>query len=134
MAETKESDFERHIIGPTCTLAFEDEDSIIIGLYFAGIHFEEATIEEQSRDLLPDYRYIETGIKTSNLNEIINPIKNGVYILTDTNSVLEEDVSILTIDKIQQSQNDVYSQLILQSYDENFASMLSDNLTENKYI
>ena len=36
--ESQDDDFERHIIGETCTLDFSDEDSLIEGMYFAGMH------------------------------------------------------------------------------------------------
>ena len=132
VAETRETSFEKHIIGETCTLSFEDEDSIIIGLYFAGIHFDEATDYEKSRDLLPNYRYIDTGITVDSLDDIISPIKNGVYILNNNDSIT--DSNLITIDKIQEAKNDAYSHLLTKAYDDKFISTLSEDLSENKYI
>ena len=136
VAESRETEFEKHIIGETCTLSFDDEDTTIIGLYFAGIHFEEATNCEKMRDLLSNYRYINTGITINSLDEVINPIKNGVYTLNKTNSnnlnnILNEEN---TIDKIQETKNKVYSSLLTKVYDNKFIEVLANDLTENQYI
>ena len=82
--ESADTDFERHVIGPTHTLAIDAEDSAIEGLYFAGIHLEPATAAEQERETLPNNKYIETNIVldkyVSNTSQLI---KNGVYTLAD---------------------------------------------------
>ncbi len=82
--ESQDSDFERHVIGPSCTLDFSDEESEIQGIYFMGVHLEEATDAEQQRDDIPDNKYIDTGITLYSLENKENLIKNGVYSLTDT--------------------------------------------------
>lgn len=81
--EEQDTDFERHVIGPTCTLDFGDEDSLIEGVYFSGIHLEPATAAEMDRDNIPDNKYIETGETIYTLDGFENPIKNGVYTLSD---------------------------------------------------
>lgn len=126
VAETKELDFSRHIIGDTCMLTFEDPDSSIIGLYFAGIHFEEATEYEKNRDLMPDHRYIDTGLTISSLDEIENPIKNGVYILQPSEENIE--LALMTAD------NTAYDNLITRTADKKFAAAIAENLTNNQYI
>lgn len=82
--ESADTDFERHVIGPTHTLALDAEDSAIEGLYFAGIHFEPATAAEQERETLPNNKYIETGIILDKyVSDTSQLIKNGVYTLAD---------------------------------------------------
>lgn len=82
--ESTDTEFERHVIGPTHTLVLDAEDSTIEGLYFAGIHLEPATAAEQERETLPNNKYIETNIVldkyVSNTSQLI---KNGVYTLAD---------------------------------------------------
>ena len=41
--------FERHVIGPTESLDFYDPESVIEGIYFAGVHLEQATEAEAER-------------------------------------------------------------------------------------
>ena len=82
--ESADTDFERHVIGPTHTLAIDAEDSAIEGLYFAGIHLERATAAEQERETLPSNKYIETGIILDKyVSDTSQLIKNGVYTLAD---------------------------------------------------
>lgn len=82
--ESADTDFERHVIGPTHTLALDAEDSAIEGLYFAGIHLERATAAEQERETLPSNKYIETGIILDKyVSDTSQLIKNGVYTLAD---------------------------------------------------
>ena len=74
--ESADTDFERHVIGPTHTL--------IEGLYFAGIHLEPATAAEQERETLPDNKYIETNIILDKyVSDTSQLVKNGVYTLAD---------------------------------------------------
>lgn len=82
--ESADTDFERHVIGPTHTLALDAEDSAIEGLYFAGIHLEPATAAEQERETLPNNKYIETNIILDKyVSDTSGLIKNGVYTLAD---------------------------------------------------
>lgn len=93
--EAQDDSFERHVIGPTCTLDFSDDESLIEGVYFAGVHLEPATAAEQERDNIPDNKYIDTGETIYTLDGFENPIKNGVYTLSD-----------LAIDSIGQTEPD----------------------------
>lgn len=82
--ESADTDFERHVIGPTHTLALDAEDSAIEGLYFTGIHLEPATAAEQERETLPDNKYVETNIILDKyVSDTSQLIKNGVYTLAD---------------------------------------------------
>lgn len=93
--EAQDDSFERHVIGPTCTLDFSDDESLIEGVYFSGVHLEPATAAEQERDNIPDNKYIDTGETIYTLDGFENPIKNGVYTLSD-----------LAIDSIGQTEPD----------------------------
>ena len=82
--ESADTDFERHVIGPTHTLILDAEDSAIEGLYFAGIHLEPATAAEQERETLPNNKYVETNIILDKyVSDTSQLIKNGVYTLAD---------------------------------------------------
>lgn len=81
--ETNDKDFQRHLIGNTGTLNIYNDSSTLDNIYFAGIHLEEATEYEKSRETIPDNKYIDTGINIYNLEELESPVKNGVYTFTD---------------------------------------------------
>ena len=82
--ESADTNFERHVIGPTHTLVLDAKDSAIEGLYFAGIHFEPATTAEREREVLPNNKYIETNIILDKyVSDTSQLIKNGVYTLAD---------------------------------------------------
>lgn len=82
--ESADTDFERHVIGPTHTLALDAEDSAIEGLYFAGMHLEPATAADLDREMLPDNKYVETNIVLDRyVSDTSQLIKNGVYTLAD---------------------------------------------------
>ena len=82
--ESADTDFERHVIGSTHTLALDAKDSAIEGLYFAGIHLEPATAAEQERETLPNNKYVETNIILDKyVSDTSQLIKNGVYTLAD---------------------------------------------------
>lgn len=82
--ESADTDFERHVIGPTHTLVLNAKDSTIEGLYFSGIHFEPATTAEREREVLPNNKYIETNIILDKyVSDTSQLIKNGVYTLAD---------------------------------------------------
>ena len=82
--EDKDFDYERHVIGPTALLSFENKNANILSIYFTGIHFELANDYEVSRDTVPGYVYKNTGI-TLDGNVLMRDyklIRNGVYMLT----------------------------------------------------
>ncbi len=82
--ESKDKDFQRHVIGETHTLDFYSEDCTINGLYFAGLHFEEANESEKEKDILPSNKFIDTGIILDKyVSDTSDLIENGVYTLAD---------------------------------------------------
>ena len=136
VAETKEMDLERHVIGDTCRLDFSDKDSGIIGLYFAGVHFEEATDYEKIRDELPDHKYIDTGIIVDSLDEIKNPKRNGVYTLSGAAAALfsEEEDTYKVLTKVQQTSNEMYNHLLTKANDIKYMKAIAAETQSNKYI
>ena len=85
--ESKETGFERHVIGLTESLDFYDPESVIEGIYFAGVHLEQATEAEAERLTPPKDKWIDTGEVVYTLDSIKHPRPNGVYTLQD--AVLE---------------------------------------------
>ena len=82
--ESADTDFERHVIGPTHTLVLDAKDSAIEGLYFSGVHLEPATEAEQERENIPNNKYIDTGIVLDKyISDTSDLVKNGVYTLAD---------------------------------------------------
>lgn len=71
--------YYKHIIGETGVLKLRDEEAIITGFYFYGMHFNE--VKDETRDELKDNEYIETEISVNSITEITEPIKNGVYLI-----------------------------------------------------
>lgn len=81
--EQGEENFDKHIIGDTCLLEINNDNSFITGLYFSGVHFLPASEKDLERRELTGNIYKEITDKTySSLNDII-PITNGVYSLSD---------------------------------------------------
>lgn len=125
--ENKENTFQRHVIGETCTLAFENDDSVIEGIYFSGIHLEEANEDEKQRDNIPSNKFINTGKTIDTLSKTTDLVKNGVYTFSDpylrvyleesgdykikTKNTKETDLAIVLENKVQK-QNGNYVLLI----------------------
>ena len=99
--ESSDTEFERHVIGPTHTLNLDADDSAIEGLYFAGIHLEPATTAEQDREILPNNKYIETNITLDKyVSDTSSLIKNGVYTLADDYLEVVENLRENNIDDL----------------------------------
>ena len=77
--------YYKHIIGETGVLKFKDEEAIITGFYFYGMHFNE--VRDDTRDEIKNNEYIETGISVNNIKDIIKPIKNGVYLINSNRMI-----------------------------------------------
>ena len=74
--------YRRFVINDTCTLSLYEDDYVIEGFYFGGIHLEQATGTAANRKTPLSNTFIETGISIGSFNEVQNPIQNGVYIYT----------------------------------------------------
>lgn len=78
--EEGENVMDRHIIGPTASLDFYDNDSVIADVYFSGLHFEEVTDAEAARDELPENKYyLDDDVEYEFLDLIDNPKNHHVY-------------------------------------------------------
>lgn len=75
--------YYKHIIGETGILELYDEETIIEGLYFGGVHLNE--VQDTGRNEILDTEFINTNIIVDSLNKIVEPIKNGVYQLDNSN-------------------------------------------------
>ena len=81
--ENGENNFDKHIIGDTCILEINNDNSFITGLYFAGMHFLPASEIDLERRELSGNIYKEINDKIYNSLSDISPITNGVYSLSD---------------------------------------------------
>ena len=81
--ENGENNFDKHIIGDTCILEINNDNSFITGLYFAGMHFLPASETDLERRELSSNIYKEINDKIYNSLSDISPITNGVYNLSD---------------------------------------------------
>lgn len=81
--ENGENNFDKHIIGDTCILEVNNDNSFITGLYFAGMHFLPASEIDLERRELSGNIYKEINDKIYNSLSDISPITNGVYSLSD---------------------------------------------------
>ena len=81
--ENGENNFDKHIIGDTCILEVNNDNSFITGLYFAGMHFLPASETDLERRELSGNIYKEINDKIYNSLSDISPITNGVYSLSD---------------------------------------------------
>lgn len=74
-----DSDYEKHIIGPSCLLDIGNEDNPIEKFYFSGIQFVEQTGNISSD--LPLFVYNEQNAES--IQDIVNPIENNVYTINN---------------------------------------------------
>lgn len=88
--ESKDTDFERHVINDNGFLQIYDKNSVIEDFYFFGYHLEPATEEDLQREQLPYNKFVETGIECEDFNEIKKPIVNGVYTLIKKGVIAQE--------------------------------------------
>lgn len=126
--EGNEDSFDRHVIGSTARLNLADPEEIIEGIYFAGRHLVKANEAEADRELCPEDRFIETGITVDTVDEITNPIVNGVY--TINGSVETGIMKFLKHDIFNE-----YDKTLAQKYDSKFAKQMNEKLSNsNRYI
>lgn len=78
--ESDETAFDRHVIGDTCLLEIANENTVITGMYFTGVHFELATETDLERTELTYNRYAEAAGTFASLDSI-SPLTNYVYTL-----------------------------------------------------
>ena len=69
----------KHVIGKSGTLIFNGQDTNINELYFGGIHLDKAP---EGAESAKENEYIEFSLFIDNVNQITNPVFNGVYTLS----------------------------------------------------
>lgn len=87
--EEGETYANRHIIGPTESLDFYSDESVIADAYFLGQHFEQATEYESERTILPEGKCNFTDIVVDSLDKI-EPKDRYVYYLQSSNNGTEK--------------------------------------------
>lgn len=71
-----DEDYFKHELGPTGVLRFYDEDATLVGFYFAGMQLYNLNSDT---DEAKDNEFRLTNETVTSLDEVKNPIKNGVY-------------------------------------------------------
>lgn len=71
-----DEDYFKHELGPTGVLRFYDEDATLVGFYFAGMQLYNL---DSDTDEAKDNEFRLTNETVTSLDEVKNPIKNGVY-------------------------------------------------------
>lgn len=84
--EEGEEYVQRHVLGPTESLEFYNDDIIIADAYFSGIHFDQATAYELDRNELPEGKCNKTDIVVNSLDKITDPKERWVYFLQSDNN------------------------------------------------
>ena len=134
--EAGEENFDKHIIGPTESLDFYEPDTAIEAMYFGGISLEEATQQDLEREILPSNKFIEIEDKYFSLEEITNPIVNGVYQIKEPviEGLFFDDGTVLKNNTILINKNDIEKTSFTEN--ENKYSLLLTQKTENldRYI
>jgi hypothetical protein len=75
-----DEDYFKHEVGPSGVLSFYDDEASISGFYFAGMQLYNLN---SGGDVARDNEFILTNQTVKSTDEIINPIKNGVYIVNN---------------------------------------------------
>lgn len=76
--KTSEDEIEqRYVLNDTCVLSIYDDNIYIKNIYFAGVHLYEA--QDESRDLLASYLFVEEKDSYNSLDDIEEPKINHVY-------------------------------------------------------
>ena len=136
--ESRDTDFERHVIGPTCVLDFYSEKANVLDLYFTGIHFELANDYEILRDTVPDYKFKETGITLdeTTLMRDYKLVRNGVYTLTD-GFIQKHPEKIANLDQLEDRSLQVpKTNMLFQKRQTSFLSFMENRIVaaSGRYI
>lgn len=120
--DSLEADLKRIVINDSGSLSLYDDNAVIEGLYFSGVHLDPATENDKQREILPENKFLDTGIQVDSLEEIKFPIMNGVYSLNkqfkgNTLEELEPDPIITLPDGVEIASDDKYAILLQQLID-----------------
>lgn len=77
-----DEDYFKHEIGSTGVLDFYDPEAVVNGIYFGGIQLYEANSEED-RNEVRDNEFIIIDGSFESIENIVAPVKNGVYIINN---------------------------------------------------
>lgn len=121
--ESDEPGFDRHVVGRTQRLDLGDKSMLFEGMYFAGIHLNKASEQEAQRILCPEDKFIDTGISANSIEDIENPIRNGVYNINAVAAISEEN----------QDDTD-YSKSKLQKTDNEFKIKINKDIQSGRMI
>lgn len=128
---SKDDSLKRYVMNNSNILQISGE-FVIDGIYFNGIHVEAATADELLRDQVPDNKYVYTDITVDSVDEIKDPIYNGVYKINNFESFAE------TAKKYQQlaaKDNTEYADVRRFAADRMFTSLIYNTvMTTNYYI
>lgn len=82
--ESGDKKAEKHIIGPTGVLVFNEQDVQIEDVFFAGIMYKKIDESElEMRDRVRQNQYIDTKIQLDNFDETSDLLYNGVYMIDE---------------------------------------------------
>ena len=82
LKDTRDVGLQRHVIGKTGSLDFNDDDTVIYGLYFVGPHLKPVINDNYPQD----DEFVETNLVYGDFEEVKSPIKNGVYTIINKES------------------------------------------------
>ena len=77
-----DNSYFKHEIGETGVLEFYDDEAVVTGFYFSGIHLYPA-----ENGIVVEGKYIETGVSVNSESGIKNPIENGVYTINNQRTI-----------------------------------------------
>ena len=80
LKDSDDDTFYKHVVGSTGVLHFYEDDTILTDCYFGGIQLyrQEEGVERRDAE---DSKFIETGIEVDFEALVVDPIKNGIYII-----------------------------------------------------
>ena len=115
--KTFEDTFTTYMIDSTCYLEIQDDEALIEGLYFGGIHLWE------TNSLLPRYyEFKEFTTEYNNISDIENPLERGVYRIKNIDT---ETISLNSLSF------DVEENEIINEVDNNYLNILYTNNATN---
>lgn len=120
--DSKDSNFNRHIL-ENGYLQLKDDDAMIEGLYFCGIHLTESEREDPNQYIGMN-EYVLIDGEYNSLSEITNPIPNGVYKILNGIGQTNSNTGTSTAD----------GNSIIDEVDYNYNLLIGELSSDNKYI
>lgn len=123
--DSKDSDFNKHIL-QNGYLRLKDDEVTIQDLYFYGIHLNKEVISlNDKKELKNDEFMYCTDVEYNFPEDILNPIKNGVYKISypSVHNIISFENDLLTVNP---------NSVLRDSY-QNYNLILQQDLEETKY-